>query len=121
MAYSDFTLKKVKTDFKLETIENRSLFSDIEELEISDYLIKTLKRNVPLALAINTEKARSELIIINILLEIKDKIPEKFSLFSGIDFNVDKEKGLAGFCDYIISNSPEQLYLDAPVITIVEA
>ena len=121
MAYSDFTLKKVKTDFKLETIENRSLFSDIEELEISDYLIKTLKRNVPLALAINTEKARSELIIINILLEIKDKIPEKFSLFSGIDFNVDKEKGLAGFCDYIISNSPEQLYLDVPVITIVEA
>jgi hypothetical protein len=43
-------------------------------------LINTLKRNVPLALAINTEKARSELIIINILL--------------GIDFNVDKDREL---------------------------
>jgi hypothetical protein len=121
LAYSDFTLKKVKADFNIETIENKSLFSDIEELDISDYLIKTLKRNVPLALAINTEKARSELIIINILLEVKERLPEKFSLFSGIDFNVDKEKGLAGFCDYIISNSSEQLYLDTPIITIVEA
>jgi len=121
VAYSDFTLKKVKADFNIETIENRSIFSNISELDISDYLIKTLKRNVPLALAINTEKARSELIIINILLEVKEKLEGKLSLFSGIDFNVDKEKGLTGFCDYIISNSEEQLYLDAPIITIVEA
>jgi len=125
MAYSDFTLKKVKSDFNLKTIENVSLFSDIQDADISDYLKKTLKRNVPLALSINTEKARSELIIINILLEVKEKYKEKLSeeisLFSGIDFNVDKERGLNGFCDYIISNSPEQLYLDIPVIIIVEA
>jgi len=121
MAYSDFTLKKVKSDFNLKTIENKSLFSDIQDVEISDYLKTTLKRNVPLALSINTEKARSELIIINILLELKDKFSEKISFFSGIDFTVDKERGLNGFCDYIISNSPEQLYLDIPVITVVEA
>lgn len=105
----------------MEAIENRSLFSDIGEIELSDYLIKTLKRNVPLALAINTEKARSELIIINILLEVKEKFQGKLSIFSGIDFNVDREKGLTGFCDYIISNSEEQLYLDFPIVTIVEA
>jgi hypothetical protein len=121
MAYSDFTLKKVKSDFNLKTIETLSLFSEIEDLEISDYLEKTLKRNVPLALSINTEKARSELIIINILLEVKEKLSDKISLFSGIDFNVDKERGLNGFCDYIISTSSEQLYLDVPVIAIVEA
>ncbi|NEO66184.1 MAG: hypothetical protein F6J98_39705 [Moorea sp. SIO4G2] len=122
MAYSDFTLKKVKLDFNIQTVEDQSLFSNTEELEISDYLAQTLKRNVPLALAINTEKARSELIIINILLEVKEKsYDQKISLFSGIDFNVDKEKGLTGFCDYIISGSEEQLYLELPVITIVEA
>ncbi|NEO36241.1 MAG: hypothetical protein F6J90_07870 [Moorea sp. SIOASIH] len=121
MAYSDFTLKKVKLDFNIQTVEDHSLFSNSEEIEISDYLAQTLKRNVPLALAINTEKARSELIIINILLEVKEKSSEKISLFSGIDFYVDKEKGLTGFCDYIISGSEEQLYLDLPVITIVEA
>ena len=72
-------------------------------------------------MAINTEKARSELIIINILLEIKNQTHTAVSLFSGIEFSVDKEKNLSGFCDFILSKSSEQLYLEAPVLTIVEA
>jgi len=43
------------------------------------------------------------------------------SFFSGLDFNVDKTKGLNGFCDFIISQSSEQLFLNAPVIALVEA
>lgn len=121
MAYSDFTLKKIKSELNIKIVEKNSVFSHIKSVEISSYLKNTLKRNIPLALAINTEKARSEMIIINILLEIKEKFSDKISLFSGIDFNVDKEKGLTGFCDFIFSNSPEQLYLDSPVITITEA
>ena len=121
MAYSDFTLKKIKSELNIKIVEKNSVFSHIKSVEISSYLKNTLKRNIPLALAINTEKARSEMIIVNILLEIKEKFSDKISLFSGIDFNVDKEKGLTGFCDFIFSNSPEQLYLDSPVITITEA
>ncbi|OQX28180.1 MAG: hypothetical protein BWK80_01460 [Desulfobacteraceae bacterium IS3] len=121
MAYSDFTLKKVKSELDIKLVEKNSVFSHIRAVEISTYLKDTLKRNIPLALAINTEKARSELIIINMLMEIKEKFSDKISLFSGIDFNVDKEKGLTGFCDFIISNSPEQFYLDSPVIAITEA
>ena len=121
MAYSDFTLKRVKSELNLKVIENQSIFSDVQSIGISDYLKETLKRNVPLALAINTEKARSELIIINILMEVKQMFSDRVSLFSGIDFSIDKERGLAGFCDFILSNSPEQLYLDSPVIAIVEA
>lgn len=121
MAYSDFTLKRVKSELNIKIIEDKSLFSDVEAVDISDYLKETLKRNHPLALAINTEKARSELLIINILLEVKEQSDNKISLFSGIDFNVDKERGLSGFCDFILSKSPEQLYLDAPVVTITEA
>jgi len=121
MAYSDFTLKKVKADFQLKTIESLSLFDAIQEVEISSYLAATLARNVPLALAINTEKARSELIIINILVEVKELLGESVSLFSGIDFAVDRELGLNGYCDYILSQSAEQLYLDTPVMAVVEA
>lgn len=121
MAYSDFTLKKIKTDLNIKLVEDNSLFSAILASSVSDTLINTLKRNVPLARAINTEKARSELIIINILLEVKTQLADQISLFSGIDFNVDKEKGLSGFCDYIISRSPEQFYLERPVMAIVEA
>ncbi|MDM8528915.1 hypothetical protein QUF58_12000 [Anaerolineales bacterium HSG24] len=121
MAYSDFTLKKVKSELNIKLVENTSVFSHIKPVKISEHLQETLRRNIPLALAINTEKARSELIVINILLEIKMTYSDNISLFSGIDFNVDKEKGLTGFCDFILSNSPEQLYLDCPVITIAEA
>jgi hypothetical protein len=121
MAYSDFTLKKVKSDFNIKTVEDISLFSETQEVESSDYLKITLARNVPLAIAINTEKARSELIIMNILLEVRDKLSQKISLFSGVDFTVDKDRGLNGFCDYLISHSPEQFYVDVPVVAIVEA
>ncbi|KHD07927.1 hypothetical protein PN36_28215 [Candidatus Thiomargarita nelsonii] len=121
MAYSDFTLKRVKSDLNIEIIENEELFPYIEGIEISQFLETMLKRNIPLALAINTEKARSELIIANILLEVKDQLKNEISFFSGIEFTVDKDRGLNGFCDFILSRSIEQFYLETPVVTIVEA
>ncbi len=77
--------------------------------------------NVPLALAISTEKARSELIVSNVLLELRKYLNDEVSLFSGINFDVDKDRELNGFCDYILSSSPEQFYLSSPVAAIVEA
>ena len=121
MSYRDFSLKKVQDVFQLRIIEKLGIFSEVESHPISQYLSDTLQENVSLATSINTEKARSELIIAPILVEIRKIVDRKVSLFSGIEFNVDKEKDLSGFCDFIISNSPEQLFLKAPVVTIVEA
>ena len=45
----------------------------------------------------------------------------RISLFSGIDFNVDAENELTGVCDFLVSLSPEQFYVEAPVIILVEA
>jgi hypothetical protein len=56
-----------------------------------------------------------------VLIEIRKIFDKKISFFSGIELNVDKERDLTGFCDFIISKSPEQLFLNTPVITIVEA
>jgi len=121
MSYSDFDLRKVKQDLGVKLIEKEHLFSEIKSVDISPFLLELLKENVPLARAINTEKARSELIIANILVEIRKILKHQISLFSGIEFNVDKEKGLNGFCDFIISASQEQLTLNRPIITLVEA
>ena len=121
MPYSNFSLKDVKSQLEVSLIENNNLFSGVEEVEISQMLREILAENVPLARAINTEKARSELIIANILVEVRKIFKHKISLFSGIEFNVDKENNLNGFCDFIISFSPEQLMLNAPIIAIVEA
>jgi len=121
MPYSSFTIRKVQKDFSVEIIEKTDLFSGTESREISNHLKETLADNVSLAAAINTEKARSELIIAPVLIEIRKMFNKKISFFSGIELNVDKERDLTGFCDFIISQSPEQLFLNAPVITVVEA
>ena len=69
MAYSDFTtIAKVRESFNLTVEEPLDLFADIPELPPSSYLQTTLNENVSLATAINTEKARAELIIVPILL-----------------------------------------------------
>lgn len=69
MGYSNFTLSKVKTDFAIETDETQDIFTDITPIQPSDLLKLTLKDQLPLAGAINTEKARSELVIMPILME----------------------------------------------------
>jgi hypothetical protein len=121
MAYSDFKLSELIKTFGLTLSETVDLFADVEEVECSDNLAFNLKDSIPLAVAIGTEKARSEMIIVPILLEMKRRLNHQISLFSGTDFNVDFEKGLNGICDFIISLSPEQLFISAPVITLVEA
>lgn len=121
MAYSNFTIEEVIKAFQLETDEAADISSDIELIVPSEHLTTTLSRNVPLALAIGTEKAKSELIVTNVLVELREKFEQRISLFSGIDFNVDVEKGLTGVCGFLISLSPVQYYLEAPIIILVEA
>lgn len=121
MSYSQFTLEGVKKSFNLTLCDRRDLFADIPEVQPSDYLKETLDYNIPLALAIDSEKARSEMIVTPILIEVKKQTGSQISLFSGVEFNVDMERGLNGYCDFLLSQSPEQLIITAPVMTIIEA
>lgn len=121
MSYSDFTLQKIVKDFQLLLHERTDLFARVPESALSDHLAMTLKENVPLALAINTEKARSELIIAVVLVELRKMLNYQISLFSGVELNVDPPRGLNGICDFIITRSPEQFFISAPAIVIVEA
>ena len=121
MAYSDFSLAKVSKTFELKILDAVNMFSAIPELESSNFLVETLLYTVPLAISSNTEKARSEMIIAPILIELRKQLNSEISFFSGIDFTIDPEKGLNGNCDFLISRSPELLILTAPVIIIVKA
>jgi hypothetical protein len=121
MAYSDFTLEKTMRTFALTLTEQLGLFASVSAQAASDFLQETLRRTVPLAIASNSEKARSELIIAPILVELREQLNESISLFSGIDFTVDAAQGLNGVCDFLISQSPELLVLKSPVVAIVEA
>ena len=121
MAYSSFTLSQVSRTFQLETVWQPALFADIAPVEPSEELTAVLKRNLPFALAMGTEKAKSELIVSQILIELCLHFENRVSLFSGIDFNVDAESGLTGVCDFLVSLSPQLVELEAPAIILVEA
>jgi len=121
MAYSHFSIDEIKIKFQIQIIADLKLFEDVNCYNVPETLLNTLEDNIPLALAIDTEKARSEFIIAPILAEYRKLFKDKLSLFSGIDFNIEPENGLSGVCDFIISYSKEQLYIDTPVIILVEA
>lgn len=121
MSYSQFTLERVQQELSLELREDRSLFADLEPCAPSAFLQQVLQEFQPLALAINSEKARSEYLTAPILTDLRRLVPNRVSLFSGKEFNVDAARGLTGFCDFVLSRSPEQFFIQVPVVTIVEA
>ncbi|NEP35629.1 hypothetical protein [Moorena sp. SIO3B2] len=122
MSYRDFkSIAEVCNRFDLNIDESQNLFTDIAPVEVSELLQQILKRNIPLANAINTEKARSELLIAPTLLEIREIFHNEVGFFSGSEFNIDAELGLNGYCDFILTASREIYEIHRPVVTLVEA
>lgn len=121
MAYSDFNLSRVREVFGLVVEEPKSLFLNILPTTASDYLITTLDENLALATAINTEKARSEMVIAPVLLEVRRHLNYEIGFFSGTEFNIDPTQGLTGYCDYILSAIKDSYEVRSPVLMLVEA
>jgi len=121
MAYSDFTLSGLTKQFSLTRDENTSLFANVSPVVLDPAFLARLNEDVDLALKVSTEKARSEFIIAPILAELRRMLHRRIGLFSGVDFSVDPARGLAGVCDYIVTRSPEQLFIEVPVLMLVEA
>jgi len=121
MSYSEFTFQSLRDQLALHLMQDAALFAHVEAVAVSEYLQTTLQENVALALNINTEKARSEMIIAPMLIEVRKILKKQVSLFSGVEFQVDATLGLTGVCDYIMSKSTNQVYISAPAVIIVEA
>jgi hypothetical protein len=121
MAYAEFTLPVLTRQFSLTIEEAADLFADVPEAAPRPEFQAQLNLMVPLALATSTEKARSEFIIAPVLLEVWLLNNREIGLLSGVDFTIDEAQGLNGVCDYIITRFPEQLFVKAPVLVVVEA
>jgi hypothetical protein len=120
MAFRDFTFPGVQAAFGLSLAE-ADLFSAVAPLTPVSEFLERLNTGVEIALAVSTEKARSELIIAPVLLELRRMLHDGFGLFPGVELDVDASRGLNGFCDFILTRSPLQTVLTAPVVAIVEA
>lgn len=116
-SYSDYSLKALQENC---AIDNTKIALNLcnKVIQPSDFLKEALKRNN--LLPINSEKARSELIVTPILVEWLQNNPRKLQYFSGNSFDVLPEKALKGRCDFLFTKH-FSLHIAAPVIAMFEA
>jgi hypothetical protein len=118
MAYTDFSLDALRITSHL-TLVQAPLFPDLPPLAILPWLQETLDKGMPLALG--SEKARSEFIIVPLLLASRELSQNRVAIYSGQRLDVDAANGLVGECDFILTATPPLPIIQAPIICIVEA
>ncbi len=116
-SYSDFTLIDLEEIFGIIN-SGRNLDLYKKSIQPTEWLLTTLKmqQNVPKG----TEKAKSELLVVPVLLEMMQSNNEGFKFFSGYSFEVDAENALKGRCDFLLSKG-QSMEIGAPVFGIFEA
>jgi hypothetical protein len=118
MAYGDFTLKTIQEKFGVKNRVER-IFDKFEPLEPSDWLKKSLE--MASKMPIRTEKAKSEAIVMPILLELRERNQDYFTVYSGENLNADSANGLNGECDFILTKDTHTFDINIPIIQVVEA
>ena len=120
MAFSSFTYPDVIPHFGL-TEGSQDLFAGVPDRAASAALRFFMDTNLTLANLINTEKARSELLVSPVLSELFRQSFGAINLFSGMEFNADPEAQLTGFVDFMIGLGPQLPRISTPVVMIFEA
>jgi hypothetical protein len=118
MAYSDFTLQSVEVAFGVRA-QPAVLFAEVRPAPVPAWLQDQLARGLQLPLV--SEKARSELIVMPILLACRELSGGAIAVFSGPRLDVSPEQGLLGECDFILARTAPVPELRAPLVAIVEA
>jgi hypothetical protein len=119
MAYPDFTLEAVESAFGLIT-QPRELFPGLRPVPVPEWLSDYLSRGQRVATLVS-EKARSEFLVVPILIAAREFAPAEITIYSGQRLDVDSGRGLVGECDYILALTPPVPRLRAPLVTVLEA
>ena len=121
MSYEQYTtLRKVKEELGIEH-KSELLFPNRVKIAPTDFLVQYFERLKDDKVAYFSEKSRSEAIVFPILNEIRILNNRRFALYSGPILDADKDKGLNGECDYILSTGEQEQELDIPLFCTVEA
>jgi hypothetical protein len=118
MNYNKFSFDRIKRRFNLNEVQ-KDLFEGVTPIEPSEWLKATME--ITADLPIKTEKARTEFILMPILLELRKRTDRMFTIYSGEYFNVEPREGLAGPTDIILSMGAESYSVSSPVMSIVQA
>jgi hypothetical protein len=120
MAYNNFTLELVIDRFDLRLVEDRFCQS-LSAVEPQPEFLVVFDDLFELGESAKSEKAKSELLVAPVLAQARKLTNRQVQLFSGEEFNVDQERGLNGFCDFLFTRSVNRFAIEAPVLMLVEA
>ncbi len=118
MAYEDFSAVELMKKFGV-TFKAANLFADVKPISATDWLKLALQKATNLGFG--SEKSRSERLVTPILLELNALNNHNFSIYSGVNLDVDDKLGLKGECDFIFSFSRIQDFVMSPIFCITEA
>jgi hypothetical protein len=116
MAYSDFSLEDLESKFGIKN-QTANLFDEISRIKPSQHLENAL--SLARELPVRSEKAKSEMIILPILLELRSINSKYFTIYSGENLNIDDQ--LKGECDFILAKDVNSFTINYPIVQIVEA
>ncbi|MGL4420797.1 MAG: hypothetical protein ACRCZF_09055 [Gemmataceae bacterium] len=118
MAFSEFTLESAVSTLGI-SVQEADLFPVLPAARVPEWLMGMLERGTRLALI--SEKARSEFIVVPILLATRELSGHRMAIFSGQRLDVDPIRGLSGECDFLLALGPAVPPLQAPIAAVVEA
>lgn len=121
MAYDAFNLARVRADLGVTVQTGVDLFGHIPPVALNPDVATMIQRFHGLAVTINTEKARSEMLISPLLAEVWRIGNGRVALFSGVAFDADPAAELNGVCDFILGHPPQLDFVTHPVMMITEA
>ncbi len=120
MSYNNFSLQSAVHQFELNLLD-LPFCESLPTASPQPEFLTIFGQWLPLAQRAKSEKAKSELLVSPILTEVRRLVNNSIQLFSGEEFNVDRERGLNGFCDFLLSRSSTAYMIETPVLMLVEA
>ena len=121
MAYESFTLSQLEQKFSLTFRQTEDNYGSKSPIQPSEFLRTAISRGLPLVVGKTSEKARSEVLVMPVLLEVREICKRQIAVFSGVKFDVDKKAGLYGYCDFLLTRDPMIDDIRAPVVALAEA
>jgi hypothetical protein len=86
---------------------------------VAAWLRQQLLRALQLPLV--SEKARSELIVMPVLLACRELSGNSVAIYSGSRFDVAPDQGLSGVCDFLVARTAPVPDVRAPLMAVLEA
>lgn len=117
MAYSDYTLSELQEKYGMSNHVEVIFAPNSAKVAPSEWLLQALA--IAQELPVRSEKAKSELIVMPILIELRNRNEKYVTIYSGDSLNIDDK--LKGECDFILAKDTGSFEMNTPILQVVEA